>query len=246
MAGVLREAAELCRRLDLPKEAALFEGFVDRVSKEQPTSEASRDEAYDALNGPAGLSIFWRLQDDPSEYNRLQLAFGRAAFPENPKQAKPRRRGEWKAVRDSGTVWELGGESELRALTIPHPPGAPAATTVRLTHSNCYGPFDDAEFFVRVGDLNRPTAPDALDSATDWVSAALVEELVFVNGDEILRSEAAGQFEEETPWWGTYEAQVELPAGRQSIEIKVVSHHPELLRSVVLGDWEVNVQKRIP
>ncbi len=206
-------------------------------------SDALRDEAYHALNGPAGLSIFWKLQDDPSEYNHLQLAFGRAAFPKNPEQAKPRRHREWKAVRDSGIVWELGGESELRTVTIPHPPQARTTTTIRLTHSNSYGPFDEAEFFVRVADLYRPTAHDDPESATDWVYAALVEELVFLNGEEVLRSEAEEQFEEETPWWGTYEARIDLPAGRQRIEIKVVSHAPELLSSVVLADWEVNVRK---
>jgi len=243
MANVLSEAAELCRRLSLPNQAELFEGFVDRLRKAQPPFDALRDEAYQALNGPAGLFIWTKLQNDPSEYNRLQLAFGRAAFPQPRKQAKPKRSKDWKAVRDSGNVWELGGESDLRAITTPHPPKAHAATTVRLTHSNTYGPFDEAEFFVRVGDIYRPSAADDLASATDWVRAALTEELVFLNGEEVPRSRAEEQFEEEAPWWGTYEAQLELPAGRQRIEIKVVSHHPGSFSSVVLSDWEVNVRE---
>jgi len=57
-----------------------------------------------------------------------------------------------KVIRDSETFWQLDGESELYAVTIPDPPKVGTATTVRLTHSNSYGPFDKAEFFVRVGD----------------------------------------------------------------------------------------------
>jgi hypothetical protein len=243
MAGVLREAAELCRRLDLPKQAALFDGFVDRLLKEQPISAALRDEACHALSGPAGLFIWGKLQDDPSEYNRLQLALGRAAFPQIGKKVKRKRPREWQAVRDSGVVWELGGESDLRAVTLPHPPTANRNTTIRLTHSNTYGPVDDAEFFVRTGDMLRPTGADDLDSATDWVKANLVEELVYVEDTEMLRSEAQEPFEDETPWWGTYDAPLVLPAGRQRIEIKVVSHAPNNLRAVVLADWEVNVQE---
>jgi hypothetical protein len=185
MAGVLSEAAELCRRFGLSNQATLFEGFVDRFQRAQPPFDALRDEAYCALNGPAGLSIWAKLQDDPAEYNRLQLAFGRAAFPEAGRQAEPRRHGERKAVRDSENVWELGGESDLHAVTIPHPPQARAAAAIRLTHSNSYGPFDEAEFFVRVGDLYHPTTHDDFDSATDWVHATLVEELVFLNGEEV-------------------------------------------------------------
>jgi len=146
-----------------------------------------------------------------------------------------------KAIRDSETFWQLDGESELYAITIPAPPKADALTTVRLTHSNSYGPFDEAEFLVRVGDPQKPTDQDDLDSASDWTKAHLVEELVSVEGEEILRSEAQEPFEDETPWEGTYEAQLLIPSGRRSIEIKVVSQHPELLRSLVLSDWDITV-----
>ena len=146
-----------------------------------------------------------------------------------------------KVVRDSETFWQLEGESDLSAITIPDPPGPGVATTVRLTHSNSYGPFDEVDFFVRVGDPDKPTDQDDLDSATDWVQARLVEELVTVGDEEMLRSEAEEPFEDETPWDGTYEARLVIPAGRHSIEIKLVSHQPELLRSMVLSDWEVSV-----
>ena len=147
-----------------------------------------------------------------------------------------------KAIRDSETFWQLEGESELYAATIPDPPKAGSAVTVRLTHSNIYGPFDDAEFFVRVGDPKNPTGEDDLDSASDWVQAKLVEELVTVDGKEMLRSEADEPFEEETPWEGTYDAQIVIPAGKRSIEIKVVSGNQELLSSTVLADWEISVR----
>src|SRR3954469_1728457 len=105
-----------------------------------------------------------------------------------------------KVIRDSETFWQLDGESELYAVTIPDQPKATAATTVRLTHSNSYGPFDEAEFFVRVGDPDEPTDQDDLDSESDWIKAHLVEELVTIDGEEMLRSEARKPFEDETPW----------------------------------------------
>ncbi len=113
--------------------------------------------------------------------------------------------------------------------------------TVRLTHSNSYGPFDDVEFFVRVGNPDEPTNENDLDSATDWVKARLVEELVVIGDEEMLRSEAEEPFEDETPWEATYEAQLIIPGGQHSIEIKIVSRHPELLSSRVLADWEIPI-----
>jgi hypothetical protein len=146
-----------------------------------------------------------------------------------------------KAVRESDVNWQLDGESDLYAVTIPDPPKSGVATTVRLTHSNLYGPFDEADFYVRVGDPDDPTDQEDLDSATDWTQARLVEELVTVGDEEILRSEAEEPFEDETPWEGTYEAQLVIPAGQRSIEIKIISQHPELLRSLVLTGWDVTV-----
>jgi hypothetical protein len=146
-----------------------------------------------------------------------------------------------KVIRDSETFWQLEGESDLYAITIPDPPEAGVASTVRLTHSNSYGPFDGAEFFIRVGDPDKPAGDDDLDSATDWIQAQLVEELVTVDDEEMLRSEADEPFEDETPWEGTYDAQLVVPAGRRSIEVKIVSQHPELLASRVLTGWDITV-----
>jgi hypothetical protein len=146
-----------------------------------------------------------------------------------------------KAVRNSENFWELEGESELHAAAIPDPPKGGVATCIRLTLSNSCGPVDGVDLFVRIGDPKKPTDQDDLDSAMDWINARLVEELVTVDGVEMLRSEAEEPFEEETPWEATYDANLVLSAGQCSIEIKVVSHQPELLRSVVLSDWHITV-----
>jgi hypothetical protein len=146
-----------------------------------------------------------------------------------------------KAVRDSEAFWELPGESELRAATMPDPPQAKKQATVRLTHANPYGPFDEATFFVRIGDPENPTDPDNPDAATDWVQCKLVEELLHVDGREIPRAKAKEPFEDETPWEGTYEAKLKMPAQRCSIEIKVVSYHPELPYVAVLSNWQIAV-----
>ena len=147
--------------------------------------------------------------------------------------------GDRKVVRDSDVFWQLEGDSDLYAMTIPDPPKAGKATTVRLTHSNSSGPVDEVEIFVRLGDPENPTEPDDLDSASDWVKAELVEELVYVGGEETLRSEAEEPFEEETPWDGTYEAQLVIPAGEHTIEVKVMSKFAEVMTPVVLNDWEI-------
>jgi len=68
-----------------------------------------------------------------------------------------------------------------------------------------------------------------------------VEELVTVDDEEMLRSEAEEPFEDETPWEGTYDAELAIPAGRRSIEVKIVSQHPELLASRVLTGWDFTV-----
>jgi hypothetical protein len=115
-------------------------------------------------------------------------------------------------------------------------------TTVRLTHSNVYGPFDKVDFFVRVDDPAKPTAPYDLDSAEDWVPARLVEELVHLNGKERLRSEVKKPLRGETPWDGTYEAELTFGKGKHTVEIKMVSGEPDVLRFLVLADWPVRVR----
>src|SRR5262249_49283919 len=138
-----------------------------------------------------------------------------------------------KAVRESEAFWELPGESELRAATTPEPPQAKKQATVRLTHANSYGPFDEAKFFVPIGDSENPTDQEDPDSATDWVECMLVEELVHVDGQETPRAKAKEPFEDEVLWEGTYEAKLKMPTEPCLIEIKAVSQHPELPYVVV-------------
>src|SRR5262245_22857217 len=76
---------------------------------------------------------------------------------------------DYKAIRDSKNFWQLDGESDLYAITLPSRPKAGVPTIVRITHSNVYGPFDAVDFFVRIGNPAKPTDQYDLDSAKDWV-----------------------------------------------------------------------------
>ena len=148
----------------------------------------------------------------------------------------------WKAVKKGDADWQLDGESMLRSELEPARPKASQKVIVRLTHSNVYGPLTEADFYVRIGDPDAPTDQEDLNSARDWVKTSLVEELVWVDDDYMLRSSAKEPFDGETPWEGTYEATLSFPSGRHSIEIKIVSRVPDLLRSLVLSGWEISVK----
>lgn len=89
---LLSQATELCRRLDLPKDADIFESYIARFRHESPIFEASRDEVSSAINGIAGLRIINKLGDDYSEYSRLQMAFSKVLFPEIHEPKNQRRR----------------------------------------------------------------------------------------------------------------------------------------------------------
>lgn len=147
-----------------------------------------------------------------------------------------------KAIQDSENFWQLDGESQLDAITIPARPKAGVPTIVRLTHNNVYGPFENVDFFVRIGNPAEPTDPYDLDSAKNWVPARLVEELLYVNGREYLRSEYKKPLKDEASWDGTYEAELTFEKGKHSIEIKIVSGEPNVLRSLVLADWSIRVK----
>jgi len=84
--AALDQARDLCQRLDLPQEAATFEGYITRFRKEPPTFEILQDEVGDSINGIPALRILTKLGDDHSEFRRLQDAFGRVLFPENYKE----------------------------------------------------------------------------------------------------------------------------------------------------------------
>ena len=137
--------------------------------------------------------------------------------------------------------WELGGESVIYCEVIPNPPQSGKEALVRITHTNVYCPVKDVAFFIRVGNLSKPTPFDDLETATDWVKTELVEEIVFVADEEIHRSKANEPFgpEEEAPWDGTFEAMLTFPTGKNSIEIKVSSSGP--IQSGVISDWVLDV-----
>ncbi len=84
----------------------------------------------------------------------------------------------------------------------------------------------------------QPTQADG-NSVTDWTACTLVEELVYIDGQYLPRSQAKEPFTDEVPWEGTYEAKLKLPAEPCTIEIKVVSEHPDVPYEVVLSDWEI-------
>jgi uncharacterized glyoxalase superfamily protein PhnB len=84
----LGQARDLCQRLDLPEEAAKFEGYRIRFQKEPPTYEVLQDQVGEAINGIAALRILAMLGKDHSEFHRLQTAFGAVLFPHIDEQAK--------------------------------------------------------------------------------------------------------------------------------------------------------------
>lgn len=169
----------------------------------------------------------------------LAVRLGLRAAPRPPNESLQKQ--DKKEVEDSENNWQLEGESDLAAITIPASPTTGTPTLVRLTHSNSYGPFTEVDFYVRIGDPEKPTADDDLDGATDWTKAELVEELVSTDEGKFFRSEVPDNINGETPWSGTFEAQLAIPPGRRSIEIKIVSQKPKLMRSAVLSDWVVEV-----
>ena len=142
---------------------------------------------------------------------------------------------------DSELTWELGGESVIFCEATPNPPQSDVETLLKITHANIYGPIDDVEFYLRIGNPDNPTEFDDVDSAADWVRTELVEEIVMVDDVEMHRSEANEPFgrEDEVPWDGTYEAKLVFPAGKNSIEIKVSSKGS--VQSGVISDWILDV-----
>ncbi len=145
-----------------------------------------------------------------------------------------------KAVRKTEWTWELAGESMLFAQTEPKCLAHTQAVIVRVTHNNVYGPVDDAELYVRIGNPDIPTVFDDLDGGSEWYPLVLVEELLTVDGDEVDRSSLEEPIYVETPWEATYECELKFAPGKRSIEIRVVSEIEGL--SAVISDWIVEVK----
>ncbi|UCH47171.1 MAG: hypothetical protein JSU95_13875 [Betaproteobacteria bacterium] len=156
-----------------------------------------------------------------------------------PKRARPDKTDAIKAIRKSKWTWELAGESVLLAETTPKKPKHDKPVTVRLTHSNVYGPVDDVQLVVRIGDPDQPTAFDAHDSGGNWQPVTLVEELLSVDGEEVARSTVSEPVYGEAPWDATYECELTLSQGKHSIEIKLISEIDGM--AGVISDWIVKV-----
>ena len=172
----------------------------------------------------------WK-QENPKEIFALELPDRKRA---QPKQAKKSR-----AIRKSKWTWELEGESVLLAATDPKKPKHNKPVIVRLTYSNVYGPVDDVQLFIRIGDPDKPTAFDDVDSGGTWQPLTLVEELLSIDGEEVDRSSLSEPIYGETPWDATYECELSFRKGKHSIEIKVLSEGEGM--SGVLSDWAVRV-----
>lgn len=137
--------------------------------------------------------------------------------------------------------WELGGESVIHCETVPSPPVQGGKTTIRLTHSNSYGPVDNVWFAVRVGDLKSPLRDSEMDSVSDWVEMSLVTESVWIDGEERPRAEGEPELDPVVGgvWAGTFEADLTFPSGKQRIEIRINSNTD--IGSGVISDWRIKV-----
>jgi hypothetical protein len=145
-----------------------------------------------------------------------------------------------KAIRESAWTWQLAGESVLFAATDPGQLIRNAAATVRLTHTNVYGPIDATRLFVRIGNPGKPTAFDDLDSGGQWQPMTLVEELISVDGEMVARSSVQEPVYGEAPWQATFERELTFSRGKHLIEIKVVSEIEGM--TGVISDWVVTVK----
>src|SRR5436190_1787634 len=120
-------------------------------------------------------------------------------------------RGQWKRVEEAKVYYQLTGESDVQAVSIPDPPASAKIATVRVTHQNALGRVD-SDVFVRLGNPKAPLEWDDFNSVSDWKPAVLVEDLVEDDeGGWRLRGKAKG---EGLYWSGTYEVQMPFPKGR--------------------------------
>jgi ankyrin repeat protein len=177
----------------------------------------------------------WK-QEHAAEVFTLELPDGKQAQPKRARKAKAK---SIRAIRKSKWTWELAGESVLLAETDPKKPKQEKPVIVRLTYSNVYGPVDGVQLFVHIGNPDKPTAFDDLDSGGKWQPVTMVEELLSIDGEEVDRSAVTEPVYGETPWDATYECQLNLPQGKHSIEIKVVSEIEGMTGAI--SDWIVNV-----
>ncbi len=132
----------------------------------------------------------------------------------------------FRALRNALASWETVGESLLQAARVETDDGP----LLRLTYSNVYGPVDGIELAVRY-------------RRNPWKEAALVEEIVDVDGNTVLRSEA-GKLVGETPWDATFEVDYPLPKGEFVMDIQLSSPAEGIDPPQVIDDWVVTVDRK--
>ncbi|MGI9203539.1 MAG: hypothetical protein ACR2Q3_05995 [Woeseiaceae bacterium] len=134
--------------------------------------------------------------------------------------------------RQPETYWELDGESVLAAETEPQPPLAGESCTLRLSHSNVYGPRTAVQFEVRV----RSDDSDAKNE--NWQHVPLVSESVNIDGDDIDLASLDEPPFGETPWVGLFETTVTLHEDSNQIDIRITA--TDTNANGTLTDWVVH------
>jgi len=135
-------------------------------------------------------------------------------------------------IRQPETYWELDGESVLTAETEPQPPPANESCTLRLWHSNVYGPRTGVQFEVRARSDHSDTKNE------NWQHVELVRETVNIDGKDVDLASLDEQPFDETPWVGLFETTVTLHAGSNRIDIRITA--TDTHANGTLTDWVVN------
>lgn len=134
--------------------------------------------------------------------------------------------------RQPETYWELDGESVLTAETEPQPPPAGTSCTLRLWHSNVYGPRTGVQFEIRVH------SDDSNAKDEDWQHVQLIREMVDIDGEDVDLASLDEPLFDETPWVGLFETTVKLHEGSNRIDIRITA--TDTNANGTLTDWVVN------
>jgi hypothetical protein len=133
--------------------------------------------------------------------------------------------------------WQLDGESVLDAEVDPDLPQAGKSFTLRLSHSNLYGPRPDVRFAMRV----FSSSEEETDDEDNWQDFMLVSETLDINGVDTDLASIEKLPPGETPWVGVLETTTTLAEGKHRIIIKVTARDPEACGT--LDDWLVDVAR---
>lgn len=134
--------------------------------------------------------------------------------------------------KEPETYWELDGESVLTAETEPHPPPASKPCTLRLRHSNVYGPRTGVHFEIRI-------RRDGLDDESEnWRPVKLIGETVYIDGEDVDIATLDEPPPGETPWEGLFETAVTLHEGSNHIDVRIEA--TDTNASGTLTDWVVD------